>query len=108
LLRRLVESTTDAGFEEALARVLRSETAHFSRIWERASRAQRVTLEALARDPGKPTLSNAYRRAHNLPLASSVQGALDALAEDELVERVETGYRIAEPFMAEWIIRNNI
>jgi hypothetical protein len=100
------ETVTDDGLDEALERVLRSENAHFSRIWDRASRAQRVTLEALARDPGKQALSNAYRRAYNLPAASTVQGALEALTEDELVERVETGYRIAEPFMAEWLLRN--
>jgi hypothetical protein len=55
-----------AQFEEALVRVLRSENAHFSRIWERAPKAQRVTLEALATEPGQPPLATEYRRSHNL------------------------------------------
>jgi hypothetical protein len=94
--------------DEALDRVLRSENAHFSRIWERASKAQRVTLEALARDPGQPPLANAYRRAHNLPGPSTVQRALEALVDDELASRSGAGYRIAEPFLAEWILRYDV
>jgi len=97
-----------ARFEEALARVLRSENAHFSRIWERASRAQRVTLEALASDPGQPPLATDYRRRHNLPATSTIQRALEALVDDELVVRSDHGYRIAEPFLAEWIVRNDV
>lgn len=88
----------------ALRRVLRAENAHFARIWERAPKAQRVVLEALATEPGSPALSGAYRRAHNLPATSTVQRALEALVDDELVSRFADGYRIAEPFLAEWII----
>jgi hypothetical protein len=99
---------TPARFNEALTRVLRSENGHFSRIWERAPRAQRVTLEALAIDPGERPLGNAYRRRHNLPGPSTVQRALAALDDDELIERTGDGYRIAEPFLAEWILRNDV
>jgi hypothetical protein len=95
-------------FDEALSRVLRSENAHFTRIWERASKAQRLTLEALANEPGRPALSSAYRRTHDLPGTSTVQRALQALTEDELAERSGHGYRIAEPFLAEWIVRNDV
>ena len=101
-------SADEARLCEALARVLRSENAHFSRIWESASRAQRVTLEALAREPDRPPLSAAYRQRHNLPGTSTVQRALEALDEDELVERSGDGYRIAEPFLAEWIVGNDV
>src|SRR5205085_10925396 len=91
---------------EALTRVLRSENAHFSVVWERASKAQRLLLEALAADPGQPALSAAYRRKHNLPGPSTVQRALEALVADELAERHGDGYRIAEPFLSEWIVHN--
>lgn len=97
-----------ARFDEALARVLRSENAHFSRIWERASKAQRVTLEALAREPGQPPLAAAYRARHNMPGTSTVQRALQTLVDDELVQRSGDGYRIAEPFLAEWIVRTDL
>ena len=101
-------TATEAQLDQALTRVLRSENAHFSRIWERASKAQRLTLEALAADPGQPALSNAYRRQHSLPGTSTVQRAIGALVDDELIERHAGGYRIAEPFLAEWILRNEV
>ncbi len=102
------ETATRRQFNEALVRVLRSENAHFSVLWERASKAQRLMLEALAEDPGEPALGAAYRRTHNLPGPSTVQRALEALVANELVERHGDGYRIAEPFLAEWITRSQV
>ena len=50
--------------------------------------------------------SSEYRRRHGLPGPSSVQRALAALVKDELVGRDGSGeYRIAEPFLAEWLRR---
>jgi uncharacterized protein len=88
----------------ALSQVLRSENAHFSRIWDRASRAQRLVLEALARAPGGQLQSSAYRRDHGLPAASTVGKAFATLVEDELVSTGPGGPIIAEPFLAEWIL----
>jgi hypothetical protein len=92
--------------DEALAHVLRAESAHFRRIWEGAPKAQRLVLDALAREPGRP-LASEYRRRHRLPTPSTVQRALAALTADELVARDDAGYyRIVEPFLAEWIRRD--
>jgi hypothetical protein len=88
--------------------VLASENAHFARIWEDAPRGQRTLLEALARDPGRPPLSGEYRRAHNLAAPSSVQTALRSLTDDELAASFARGYRIAEPFLREWIISRGL
>jgi uncharacterized protein len=90
--------------EEALADVLRSEHAHFTLVWGRASGAQRSVLQALAEAPGHP-LSTAYRRRFGLPGPSTVQKALQALERDELIAREEGFVRISEPFLAEWIER---
>jgi hypothetical protein len=47
----------------------------------------------------------AYRYRHGLPAASTVQRAVETLASDELATRGEDGaYRIAEPFLREWIL----
>ncbi len=92
----------------ALTQVLRSENAHFSRIWERASRVQRLLLEALARAPGGAPQGAAYRRDHGLPGPSTVQKALAALLQDELVGNGPGGPRITEPFLAEWILRRGM
>jgi hypothetical protein len=90
--------------DEALGKVLRSEHAHFSLLWDRAATAQRQLLLALAREPGRP-LSGPYRARHRLPVASTVQRALEALERDEVVARQHGVARIAEPFLAEWIAR---
>jgi uncharacterized protein len=99
----------DVTLETGLERVLRSENAHFSLIWEQASRAQRLVLGALARDPGDSVTSSDYRNRHGLPSPSSVQRAVDALVEEELLAKRRAGqYRIAEPFLAEWILANAV
>lgn len=93
----------------ALDRVLRSENAHFTRLWETSSRNQRLVLQALAREPLRAVTSEEYRRRHGLPGPSSVQKALDRLAADETVVRERPGaYRIAEPFLADWILRSGV
>ena len=93
-------------FDAAITKVLRSEHAHFSLVWEKAATTQRLLLQALAIEPGRP-LRNDYRVRHQLPTASSVQRALEALVRDELVLREASGaYRIAEPFLAEWVVLN--
>jgi hypothetical protein len=89
---------------EALAAVLRSEHAHFSLVWGRASSAQRTLLQALARQSGHP-LSAAYRRRFMLAGPSTVQKALEALEREELVARDGGFAEISEPFLAEWIRR---
>jgi hypothetical protein len=97
-----------AELAQALAAVLRSEHAHFSLLWDGAATAQRLLLEALARQqPGHP-LSGEYRREHGLPSASTMQKAARALVEREIVARDGGAYLIAEPFLAEWIQANII
>ena len=92
-------------FGAALDAVLRSEYAHFSLVWDRATSLQRRVLLALAREPGRP-LGSEYRRRHDLPGPSSVQRALQSLVREELVARKGPQHRIAEPFLAEWIVRD--
>ena len=94
----------EADFERALEAVLHGENAHFTLVWESASRAQRLVLQAVAAEPGR-VQGEAYRLRHGLPAASTVQRAVETLASDELVARGEDGaYRISEPFLREWIL----
>jgi len=110
----LWEETPEGGtvgaeqYETALTKLLRSEHAHFGLVWDKAARAQRLLLQALALEPGRPLASD-YRRRHGLPGPSSVQRALGALLQDELVSRDSGGeYRITEPFLAEWLERGEL
>jgi hypothetical protein len=92
--------------DRALEATLRSEHSHFSLIWDGVSGAQKRVLQALAQQqPGHP-LSSDYQRDHALPTTPTVQAALKALERAELVKRLGRGeYRIAEPFLTEWIQR---
>ena len=93
----------EAALELALAGVLRSEGAHFQLRWDQASAAQKLVLQALAIEPGRP-LTASYRRRFQLPSVATVQSALRALTERELLIRLpDRSYRISEPFLAEWL-----
>jgi AAA+ ATPase superfamily predicted ATPase len=97
---------SEDAFSRALDRVLRSENAHFTLVWERASQVQRLVLQALAREPTQRLTAAEYRHRHGLPGSSSVARAIEALVEDELLRQLAPGsYTIAEPFLAEWLRR---
>jgi uncharacterized protein len=89
--------------EAAIQLLLRAEDAHFTLVWEQAAAAQRLILVALARESPARPLAGEYRREHGLPSAATVQKALAALEQRELIERTADGHRISEPFLAEWI-----
>jgi len=91
--------------ELGLTGALHSEHAHFSLLWDAAAAGQRLLLQALAAEPGRPYTSG-YRREHGLPAATNVQKALAALRRRELVaSEPDRTVRISEPFFAEWINR---
>ena len=90
--------------DAALAAVLQTEHSHFSLIWENASAVQKLVLQALAREPGRP-YRNEYRARHQLPATASVQKALRALEKREIIAGERGEYRIVEPFLPEWLNR---
>lgn len=94
------EAATPERFEAALAAVLRSEHAHFSLLWAGASGVQKVVLQALAKEPGRP-YTGAYRDRHGLPAATNLQKALRALEQREVIAGTGGFYRVVEPFLAE-------
>jgi uncharacterized protein len=98
------EVATMARLERALVAVLNSENAHFSLLWEDATAVQKLVLQALAREQGRP-FTTAYRERHDLPAATNVQKALKALENREVVTGTGGEYRIVEPFLAEWLNR---
>ena len=95
-------TATVADAESAIADVLRSEDSHFASVWDNASTQQRVLLQALASEEGRP-FSTEYRRRHGLPGTSSIQRALLRLEDAELVSRSEGRAWISEPFLAQWL-----
>jgi AAA+ ATPase superfamily predicted ATPase len=92
----------------AVTKVLRSEHAHFSRIWSKSAISHRLILQAIAKERVIKQISNSLRQKHGLPADPTVRKALKVMIEDELIIQDEAGFRIAEPFFAEWIRRYQI
>jgi len=97
-------AATGTNLEAALDAVLRSENSHFGLRWEQASAAQKLLLQALAEEPGRP-LTSGYRARHELPSVATVQAAARALTQRELIAERGNALRIVEPFFGEWIRR---
>jgi hypothetical protein len=92
--------------DEALARVLRSEHNHLAQVWDDAPHPQRLLLIALMEEPTGSVYSAAYHERHELPANPTLQNALAGLIRKELVGRTDgREYRIIEPFLAQWIER---
>jgi hypothetical protein len=94
-----------ADVEAAVGDVLRAEHNNLSRIWDGATPNERLVLLALR--PGPASLyAEETRVSAGLPAATFVQRAVSALVREDVVEKTSDGrYRIAEPFLAEWIGR---
>jgi uncharacterized protein len=105
LVERGSEATV-ADVEEALTRVLRSERNHFAQLWDDAPHAQRLLLLALAAEPTRSVYASAYHSRREVPATPTLQTALTGLTKKELVGRGGEGeYRVIEPFLAEWLER---
>ena len=72
----------------------------------RGSGPQRLLMQALARDPTPGVYAASYHEEHELPANPSLQVALAGLIRKEIAGRgLEGEYRIIEPFLAEWLLR---
>jgi len=90
--------------DKALARVVEAEDAHYTTLWESLARAQRPLVQALAADPGGAVYSEAYRRRHQLGSAGTIQKAIAALVERDVVEGSSVhGFWIPDVFFRAWI-----
>lgn len=90
--------------DQALARVVEAEDAHYTTLWESLGRSQRPLAQAIAREPGSGIYSEAFRERHRLGNPASLQKALKALLEREVVEGSSAhGYRVADVFFRAWM-----
>jgi hypothetical protein len=95
---------TAARVDEALARVVQAEDAHYTTLWDSLARAQRPLVQALAAEPGGAVYSEAYRRRHQLGSAATIQKAVAALLDRDVVDGSSLhGYRIPDVFFRAWI-----
>ena len=87
------------------ADVLRAEHNNLARVWEGATRNERLVLLALRSGP-LSLYSEETRTREGLPTPTFVQRAVGSLSRDDIVEKAPDGrYRLAEPFLREWLDR---
>jgi hypothetical protein len=90
--------------DEALARVVEAEDAHYTTLWESLARAQRALMLAVAREPTQRVFGEPYRQRHQLGSAATVQRALAALRERDVVDGSSVhGYRVPDVFLRAWL-----
>jgi hypothetical protein len=95
---------TAARVDAALARVVEAEDAHYTTLWESLARAQRALVLAVSREPTKSVFSEAFRQRHQLGSAATVQRALAALLERDVIEGSSVhGYRVPDVFLRAWL-----
>ncbi len=96
-------SITGADLAQALASVVGWHDAYYRRLWERLTLHQRRCLLALAELGAGASLFAADTVARfALKSASHVQRALEALQREELVERRDGEYDLADPLFPHW------
>ena len=99
-------SARERDVEAGLTDVLNAENNNLSRLWDGCTRNERLVLLALRAGPLSLFSEEARERA-GLPAATFVQRAVKALVRDDTVEQLpDRRYRLAEPFLAEWLDRD--
>lgn len=95
---------TSSDIEASLLDVIDAEDAHYTTLWESLSRAQRPLVQALATEPTTTPYAEAFRSRHQLGSAATVQRALQAVMERDVVDGSSIhGYRVPDVFLRTWI-----
>jgi hypothetical protein len=90
--------------DDALSRVVEAEDAHYTTLWESLARAQRALVLAVAQEPTQGLFGEAFRQRHQLGSAATVQRALGAVLERDVVEGSSVhGYRVPDVFFRAWL-----
>jgi hypothetical protein len=88
-----------------LTRLLGEQQTAFEEQWQRLTLIQRAVLRALVLEDGTELLSAVVRARHRLPVPSSVQSALTALARQDVVMKEGTRYVASDSLYREWVAR---
>jgi hypothetical protein len=93
--------------ESAVDLLLDRETYAYSALWESLTPAQRRTLIGLASEPeGAQVYGAAFIRTYHLHAASTVQSAVRALLDRDLIDRANGSFLILDRFFRLWICRS--
>ena len=99
---------TEAVVRAALERIVHRYDPFYTQLWTSLTATQQRVLAATARENGTGMLSASVGKEIGLA-ASTIQKAMAALQDKELLRSTETGgnlrYRFEDPFFAQWIER---
>lgn len=88
--------------EGAVGRFLEGNEDYYDEVLRNLSAAQRLLVEALAREPAG-RLESAYRERYRLGGISTVHSAVRSLMKKGLVDSVKGTYEIVDPFFARYV-----
>jgi AAA+ ATPase superfamily predicted ATPase len=101
------EAVDEKTIESAVKLLLDRETYAYTALWESLTSAQRRTLIGLASEPHGAQLFGAdFVRTYRLQSPSTVQSAVRALLDRDLVDRENGSFLILDRFFRLWIRRN--
>jgi uncharacterized protein len=89
----------------ALLRLLSEQHTVFEEIWQRLTLGQRAVLRAAVLEGGRELLGADVRARYRLGGTSSVQAALNALMNQDLISRDERQYVVVDSLFREWVAR---
>ena len=98
------ETVTRETVDSAVKLLLDRETYAYTALWESLTRAQRRTLIGLASEPpGAHVYGADFVRTYRLQSPSSVQSAVRALLDRDLIDRENGSFLILDRFFRLWI-----
>jgi len=102
------ETVTDDLVRAALDLLLDRESQACTALWDSLTGPQRRLLASLAANGETGEIySTAFREEHSLGAPSTVQRAVAALLQRDLVDRSNGSYVVADRFFRLWILRNS-
>ncbi|MGD0697035.1 MAG: hypothetical protein ABSB82_19630 [Terriglobia bacterium] len=85
--------------------LVKSQAAYYERLWEQLPLRQRAILQALTRRAHGGLFAQGVREAFRLGAASSVQRALQAMENKDILDRYQGKYFLLDPLFKQWIQR---
>ncbi len=95
---------TEEIVEVAIGKIFYHEASSYMNLWDNLTQMQKRLLISLAKEEDTPEIfSNEFIKKYNLSSASSVQKAIKALLEKEIVEKNDTKYIFIDIFFKRWL-----
>ena len=90
--------------DEARRNVIMSQENSYKDILSQLPPKQKIVLQAIAKEGlAQNITSSKFIKKYNLTSASSVQAAVKLLLKNDLITQTDTGYRVYDFFLSEWL-----